>query len=138
VAVVASLPGPQQPLKFSGATLEQTIFRVPQPGRTGMGVSSLGHGGGKQLGLFNDEHLCLDRQAVIDRFEPGLERLVWLVCLALMLPSAGETQPGRWSEPAGGGWCAPGPLCPQPAGAQGISVSVYGPAVPPVRATRTA
>ena len=104
MAVVASVPGPQQPLKFSGATLEQTIFRVPQAGRTGMGVSSLGHGGGEQSGLVTDERLCPDPQAVIDRFEPGLERLVWLVWLALMLPSAGRpSRAGGLSRPGGAG-----------------------------------
>jgi hypothetical protein len=39
-----------------------------------------------QFGLITDAALCSDPQAVIDRFEPEFEKLLWLT---LMLPWGG-------------------------------------------------
>jgi WS/DGAT/MGAT family acyltransferase len=82
-AVMTNVPGPAAPLTFCGATLRQTMFWVPASGDIGVGVSILSYGGGVQFGLITDAALCAEPQAIIDRFEPEFEKLVWL---GLMLP----------------------------------------------------
>jgi WS/DGAT/MGAT family acyltransferase len=85
-AVMTNVPGPREKLKFCGATLEQTLFWVPQSGTVGLGVSILSYGGGVQFGIISDSTLCPDPQAIIDQFEPEFEKLKWLT---LMLPWGG-------------------------------------------------
>ena len=82
-AVMTNVPGPAKKLKFCGATLEQTMFWVPQTGTVGVGISILSYGGGVQFGMIADRTLCADPQAVIDGFEPELTQLL---ALSLMLP----------------------------------------------------
>lgn len=82
-AVMTNVPGPARKLRFCGATLEQTLFWVPQTGTVGLGVSILSYGGGVQFGLIADEALCPDPQAIIDAFEPEFRQLL---AVTLMLP----------------------------------------------------
>ena len=82
-AVMTNVPGPPVPLTFCGSTLRQTMFWVPASGEIGVGVSILSYGGGVQFGLITDEALCPTPQAIIDRFEPEFDKLLWLT---LMLP----------------------------------------------------
>ncbi|WP_234413899.1 wax ester/triacylglycerol synthase family O-acyltransferase [Ideonella sp. A 288] len=86
-AVMTNVPGPQVPLRFCGSTLRQTMFWVPASGDIGVGVSILSYGGGVQFGLITDRKLCPDPQAIIDRFEPEFEKVLWL---AMMLPWGGQ------------------------------------------------
>jgi diacylglycerol O-acyltransferase / wax synthase len=86
-AVMTNVPGPKEKLKFCGATLDQTMFWVPQSGGIGMGVSILSYGGGVQFGVITDTGMCPDPQAIIDEFEPEFIKLMWTV---LMLPWDGE------------------------------------------------
>lgn len=86
-AVMTNVPGPREKLKFCGATLEQSLFWVPQSGSVGLGVSILSYGGGVQFGIISDATLVPQPQAIIDRFEPEFAKLSWL---AMMLPW-GET-----------------------------------------------
>ena len=86
-AVMTNVPGPAEKLHFCGATLEQTMFWVPQTGTVGLGVSILSYGGGVQFGVIADTGLCPEPQQIIDRFEPEFRRLL---TLTLMLPW-GET-----------------------------------------------
>ena len=79
--------GPATPLKFCGSELKQVMFWVPQSGDIGMGVSILSYGGGVQFGLITDTALCPDPQAIIERFAPEFDKLVWL---SLMLPWGSE------------------------------------------------
>ena len=88
-AVMTNVPGPAVPLKLCGSTLRQTMFWVPASGDIGVGVSILSYGGGVQFGLITDEKLCPHPQAIIDRFEPEFEKLLWLT---LMLPWAGQEE----------------------------------------------
>ena len=76
-AVMTNVPGPAKALKFCGSTLRQTIFWVPASGDVGVGVSILSYAGGVQFGLIVDEKLVPQPQAVIDRFAPEFEKLVW-------------------------------------------------------------
>ncbi len=82
-AVMTNVPGPPVPLTFCGSTLRQTMFWVPASGEIGVGVSILSYGGGVQFGLITDEALCPTPQAIIDRFEPEFEKLLWLT---MMMP----------------------------------------------------
>ena len=82
-AVMTNVPGPREKLKFCGATLEQSLFWVPQSGSVGLGVSILSYGGGVQFGVISDAKLCPDPQAIIDAFEPEFAKLAMVT---LMLP----------------------------------------------------
>ncbi len=86
-AVMTNVPGPAVPLKFCGSTVEQVLFWVPQSGDIGMGVSILSYAGGVQFGLITDAGLCPDPEAIIERFRPEFDKLVWL---SLMLPWQGQ------------------------------------------------
>lgn len=86
-AVMTNVPGPGEKLSFCGATLEQTMFWVPQSGDIGLGVSILSYGGGVQFGVITDTGMCPDPQQIIDEFAPQFESLSWL---ALMLPWGDE------------------------------------------------
>jgi len=82
-AVMTNVPGPKEPLKFCGRTVKQVMFWVPQSGDIGMGVSILSYGGGVQFGLITDKKLCPDPEAIIERFAPEFEKLMFVT---LMLP----------------------------------------------------
>jgi diacylglycerol O-acyltransferase len=82
-AVMTNVPGPREKLKFCGATLEQSMFWVPQSGDIGLGVSILSYGGGVQFGVITDTTLCPDPQKIIDEFEPEFAKLS---IVTLMLP----------------------------------------------------
>lgn len=82
-AVMTNVPGPATKLRLCGATLEQTMFWVPQTGTVGLGVSILSYGGGVQFGVIADTALCPDPQAIIDAFEPEFAQLL---AVTLMLP----------------------------------------------------
>ncbi len=82
-AVMTNVPGPREKLKFLGATLEQSLFWVPQSGSVGLGVSILSYGGGVQFGVITDADLCPEPQEIINGFEPEFAKLS---LLTLMLP----------------------------------------------------
>lgn len=82
-AVMTNVPGPREALTFCGRTVSQVIFWVPQSGDIGVGVSILSYAGGVQLALITDDVLCPDPEAIIERFRPEFEQLLYL---ALMLP----------------------------------------------------
>ena len=74
-AVMTNVIGPKEKMRFLGATVEQSLFWVPQSGSVGLGVSILSYGGGVQFGVIADVALCPDPQAIIDQFAPEFERL---------------------------------------------------------------
>ena len=82
-AVMTNVPGPREKLKFCGATLEQSMFWVPQSGDVGLGVSILSYGGGVQFGVITDTALCPEPQRIIDEFVPEFAKLS---IVTLMLP----------------------------------------------------
>ena len=86
-AVMTNVPGPKEPIRFCGRTVEQVMFWVPQSGDIGMGVSILSYAGGVQFGLITDARMCPDPEAIVARFDPEFDKLVWL---ALMAPWPGE------------------------------------------------
>ena len=86
-AVMTNVPGPREPIQICGRTIEQAMFWVPQSGDIGMGVSILSYAGGVQFGLITDARMCPDPEAIIERFAPEFDKLMWL---ALMSPWPGE------------------------------------------------
>lgn len=82
-AVMTNVPGPREKLKFCGATLEQSMFWVPQSGDVGLGVSILSYGGGVQFGVITDSLLCPEPQRIIDEFVPEFAKLSMVT---MMLP----------------------------------------------------
>lgn len=86
-AVMTNVPGPREKQTVCGATIEESMFWVPQTGTVGLGVSILSYGGGVQFGVVSDAGLCPDPQAIIDRFAPEFDTLT---LLALMLPWGSE------------------------------------------------
>jgi len=81
-AVMTNVPGPQHALFMAGSRLRQMMFWVPQSGDIGVGVSILSYDGGVQFGLVTDKKLCPRPQAIIDRFAPEFEKLLYAVLLA--------------------------------------------------------
>lgn len=75
-AVMTNVIGPKEKMHFLGATVEQSLFWVPQSGSVGLGVSILSYGGAVQFGVITDAALCPDPQSIIDQFEPEFDRLV--------------------------------------------------------------
>jgi diacylglycerol O-acyltransferase len=86
-AVMTNVPGPKDPIRFCGRTVEQVMFWVPQSGDIGMGVSILSYAGGVQFGLITDAKMCPDPEAIIESFAPEFDKLLWL---ALLAPWPGE------------------------------------------------
>jgi diacylglycerol O-acyltransferase / wax synthase len=82
-AVMTNVPGPKEPLRFCGRTVNQVMFWVPQSGDVGMGVSLLSYAGGVQFGLITDAKMCPDPESIVERFAPEFEKLL---LLALMSP----------------------------------------------------
>jgi WS/DGAT/MGAT family acyltransferase len=82
-AVMTNVPGPSEKLRFCGATLEQTMFWVPQSGDVGLGMSILSYGGSVQIGVIADSALCPEPQRIVDEFMPEFARLSMVT---LMLP----------------------------------------------------
>lgn len=80
-AVMTNVPGPQVPLHLAGSLIEQAMFWVPQAGDIGMGVSILSFNGQVQFGLMADAALVPDPQAVVSRFKPEFEQLLYFVLL---------------------------------------------------------
>ena len=86
-AVMTNVPGPREAIKLCGRTVRQVMFWVPQSGDIGMGVSILSYAGGVQFGLITDARMCPDPDAIVARFAPEFDKLVWL---ALMAPWPGD------------------------------------------------
>ncbi len=80
-AVMTNVPGPQQKLFLAGSELKQVMFWVPQSGNLGMGVSILSFNGQVHFGLITDVALVPDPEAIIERFAPEFERLVYFVLM---------------------------------------------------------
>ena len=86
--VATNVPGPQMPLYLAGEKIKEQMFWVPQTGSIGMGVSILSYNGNVHFGLIADAKLIPDPDAVIQRFIPEFEKLLYI---ALM---------GDWGEPS--------------------------------------
>lgn len=96
-AVMTNVPGPTKPLSFCGALVRENLFWVPATGDLGMGLSILSYAGGVQFGLITDRALCPDPEHIAERFTSEFELLL---LATMMLPWAGEPEPGELPTPA--------------------------------------
>jgi diacylglycerol O-acyltransferase len=93
-AVMTNVPGPQTPLFMAGSEIKQVLFWVPQTGNIGMGVSILSFNGRVQFGLITDRAIVPDPKAIVARFRPEFEQLLYFVLL-----QAGD-EPEETGEPS--------------------------------------
>lgn len=86
-AVLTNVPGPQKPLYLAGSMMRSLMFWVPQNGNIGIGISILSYNGKVFFGLITDRRRVPDPQAIIDRFRPEFDKLLYL---GMMLPLEGR------------------------------------------------
>ena len=77
-AVATNVPGPQQPLYLAGCPIRELMFWVPQTGSIGLGLSILSYDNRVHFGLVADARLIPDPDAVIRRFGPEFDKLLYL------------------------------------------------------------
>lgn len=80
-AVATNVPGPKMPLYMAGQKLREMMFWVPQTGNVGIGISIMSYQGRVHFGLIADGRLMPDPDAVIQRFGPEFEKLLYLAML---------------------------------------------------------
>jgi hypothetical protein len=80
-AVATNVPGPKMPLYMAGQNLRELMFWVPQTGDVGIGISILSYQNHVHFGLIADGRLMPDPDAVIHRFAPEFEKLLYLAML---------------------------------------------------------
>ena len=85
--VLTNVPGPQKPMYLAGSKMRSLMFWVPQSGSIGIGISILSYDGKVFFGMITDRRLVPDPQAIIDRFHPEFEKLLYL---GMMLPLEGR------------------------------------------------
>ncbi|HRN61197.1 MAG TPA: wax ester/triacylglycerol synthase family O-acyltransferase [Luteimonas sp.] len=80
-AVATNVPGPQQPLYLAGCRLSGMMFWVPQTGSIGIGLSILSYNHRVHFGMIADARLVPDPDAVVRRFRPEFEKLLYLALM---------------------------------------------------------
>ena len=80
-AVATNVPGPHMPLYLAGCTVREMMFWVPQTGSIGLGISILSYNGKVHFGLIGDAKLVPDPDAIIQRFRPEFEKLLYLALM---------------------------------------------------------
>jgi WS/DGAT/MGAT family acyltransferase len=81
-AVATNVPGPHMPLYMAGCKVRDMMFWVPQTGTIGLGISILSYNGKVHFGLIGDAKLVPDPDAIIQRFRPEFEKLLYLALMA--------------------------------------------------------
>jgi diacylglycerol O-acyltransferase len=79
--VATNVPGPQMPLYLAGCMVKEMMFWVPQTGSIGLGISILSYQGKVHFGLISDAKLVPDPDAIIQRFRPEFEKLLYLALM---------------------------------------------------------
>jgi len=79
--VFSNLPGPQQPLRLSGAVIRQVLFWVPEAGSIGTGISMLSYCGEVHFGVISDRQMIAQPHELLTLIGGEFERLVSLVLL---------------------------------------------------------
>lgn len=80
-AVATNVPGPQMPLYLAGCPISHLMAWVPQTGSIGLGISILSYNGKVLFGLIGDAKLVPDPDAIIRRFRPEFEKLLYLALM---------------------------------------------------------
>lgn len=81
-AVATNVPGPQQQLFLAGCPIDELMFWVPQTGSIGLGISILSYNNRVHFGLIADARLIPDPDAVIRRFGPEFDKLLYLALMS--------------------------------------------------------
>jgi hypothetical protein len=81
-AVATNVPGPQQPLYLAGCAIRDLMFWVPQTGSIGLGISILSYDNRVHFGLIADARLIPEPDAVIRRFGPEFDKLLYLALMS--------------------------------------------------------
>jgi len=81
-AVATNVPGPKMALYMAGQKLREMMFWVPQTGNVGIGISIMSYQNHVHFGLIADGRLMPDPDAVIRRFGPEFEKLLYLAMLS--------------------------------------------------------
>ena len=76
--VLTNVPGPRQPVYFAGTRVAGVIPWVPAGGAIGLGISIFSYAEKVTVGVRVDAGVISDPEAIIDAFEPELERLARL------------------------------------------------------------
>lgn len=79
--VATNVPGPNMPLYLAGCMVKEMMFWVPQTGSIGLGISILSYQGKVHFGLISDAKLVPDPDAIIQRFKPEFEKLLYLALM---------------------------------------------------------
>ena len=79
--VATNVPGPNMPLYLAGCAVRDMMFWVPQTGSIGMGISIMSYHGKVHFGLIGDAKLVPDPDAIIQRFRPEFEKLLYLALM---------------------------------------------------------
>jgi WS/DGAT/MGAT family acyltransferase len=98
-AVMTNVPGPKEPLYLAGSEMKQVMVWVPQAGDIGMGVSILSFNGQVQFGLITDAALVPDPHAIIQRFKPEFEQLLYFVLMQDWTAPSGQRSAGAKPRP---------------------------------------
>ena len=77
--VMTNVPGPRQPLYFSGSKIRNLMFWVPRAGKVGLGISILSYDGEVTVGVASDEGLLPDPEVLLEGFEEEFNYLLELV-----------------------------------------------------------
>ena len=80
-AVATNVPGPHMPLYLAGCPVSALMAWVPQTGSIGLGISILSYNGQVLFGLIGDAKLVPDPDAIIRRFRPEFEKLLFLALM---------------------------------------------------------
>lgn len=71
--VMTNVPGPREPLRLGGRTIDRLLFWVPQAGGIAIGVSVISYAGTVVMGVLSDAGSLPEPGRLVDAFETELE-----------------------------------------------------------------
>jgi WS/DGAT/MGAT family acyltransferase len=74
-SVLTNVPGPREPIFFTGLPIKRVLFWVPQTGRIGLGISIISYNGAVTLGVMADEALVRSPEHILRFFHEELDAL---------------------------------------------------------------
>ncbi|MBW1894800.1 MAG: wax ester/triacylglycerol synthase family O-acyltransferase [Deltaproteobacteria bacterium] len=77
--VMTNVPGPRQPLYFSGKKISNIMVWVPRSGAIGLGIGILSYDGKVSVGIASDAGLMPDPEVLLEGFEDEFNELLDLV-----------------------------------------------------------
>ncbi len=77
--VMTNVPGPKQPLYFSGKKISNIMVWVPRSGAIGLGIGILSYNGKVSVGIASDAGLMPDPEVLLEGFEDEFNDLLDIV-----------------------------------------------------------